>query len=84
MTICLAALSNRGNTFPSSERLRYQKSAQALTGTRPDKKTARKKANPASRLTKDGNVTVDWKGNSVVLKCGGATLTVGNSKVSIS
>jgi hypothetical protein len=31
-----------------------------------------------------GNVTVEGKGQTVVLKCGGATLTVGNSKVAIS
>ena len=31
-----------------------------------------------------GNVTVDGQGSQVVLKCGGATLTVGNGKVAIS
>lgn len=36
------------------------------------------------QVDKDGNVTVDGKGKSVSLACGGATLTVGDGKVSIS
>jgi len=36
------------------------------------------------QIDADGNVTVEGKGSQVVLKCGGATLTVGKGKVSIS
>lgn len=36
------------------------------------------------QIDAQGNATVDGKGSSVVLKCGGVTLTVGDGKVSIS
>lgn len=42
------------------------------------------KSGTTVQIDAGGNVTVDGKGSQVVLKCGGATLTVGNQKVAIS
>jgi hypothetical protein len=42
------------------------------------------KSGTTVQIDADGNVNVEGKGKSVVLKCGGATLTVGDGKVSIS
>ncbi len=42
------------------------------------------KSGTTIQVDAQGNVTVDGKGSQVVLKCGGATLTVGNGKVAIS
>jgi hypothetical protein len=42
------------------------------------------KTGTAIQIDADGNVTVDGKGEKVVLGCGGATLTVGKGKVAIT
>jgi hypothetical protein len=42
------------------------------------------KSGTTIQIDANGNVTVDGQGSQVVLKCGGATLTVGSGKVAIS
>jgi len=42
------------------------------------------KSGTTIQVDAQGNVTVDGKGSQVALKCGGATLTVGQGKVAIS
>jgi len=58
-------------------------------GDRPKEGTADEflishKSGTMVQIDSDGNVTVEGKGQNVVLKCGGATLTVGTGKVAIS
>jgi hypothetical protein len=58
-------------------------------GQRPDEGTAdvfliTHKSGTTIQIDGQGNVAVEGKGSQVVLKCGGATLTVGDGKVAIS
>jgi hypothetical protein len=65
------------------------KSACTPVGTRPAEGPAdvfliTHKTGTTVQIDDQGNVTVEGKGSQVVLKCGGATLTVGSGKVAIS